>query len=76
MITQLDNRRGTEHSLLVDDQLAVLNRIDITLDEEQIGTALHWQEARARDIDTMAVFEVLDCSAGRRLELCSKNQHR
>jgi len=36
VITQLDNRRSLEHPGLVDDELAVRERIDITLDQEEI----------------------------------------
>lgn len=65
MITQLDDRRSLEHSLRVDDQLAMLEGVDVTLDQQQIGAALDGQEALARNIDTVCVLEVFDrCSCG------------
>jgi hypothetical protein len=36
MITQLDNRRSLKHSVLVDDKLPVLERVDVALDQEKI----------------------------------------
>ena len=69
MITKLDDRRRAKQPLLVNDQLAMLERIDVALDEEQIGATLHWQEARTRDIDAMGIFEVLDRRACGGLEL-------
>jgi hypothetical protein len=36
MITQLDDRRGLEHPLIVDDELPVLQRVDVALDQEEI----------------------------------------
>lgn len=34
MISQLDNRGGFEHSLLIDNQLSMLQRVDVALNEE------------------------------------------
>lgn len=36
MIAELDDRCGLEHPLLVDDELSMLERVDVTLDEQQI----------------------------------------
>lgn len=36
VIAQLDDRRSLKHSLRVDDQLAVLERVDVALDQQQI----------------------------------------
>ena len=69
VITKLDNRRGLEHPLLVDDKLTVLQRVDVTLDEKQVGTTLDGQETATRNVDTMGVVEVLDGSTGSSLEL-------
>ena len=58
----------------------MLERVNITLDEQKIGTTLHGQEAATRDVDTVPcildvscdyysdkkahTFEVLDRSSG------------
>ena len=60
MVSKLDDRRRLEHSLLVDDELAMLNAVDIRLDEQQVGAALHGQESASRNIHTVAVLEELD----------------
>jgi len=65
MVTQFDDRRRLEHPLLVDDELTVLERVDVTLDEEKIGARFDGQEARTGDVDAVGVLEVLDgCSGG------------
>ena len=69
VITKLDNRCGLEHPLLVDDKLTVLQRVDVTLDEEQVGTTLDGQETATRNVNTVGVVEVLDGSTGGSLEL-------
>ena len=69
VIPKLDHRGGSEHPVLVDDQLPVLERINVALDEEQVRARLHGQEARTRDVHTVAVREVLDGSTGGGLEL-------
>jgi hypothetical protein len=69
MIAELDNRRGLKHSVLIDHELAMGQGVDIALDQEEIGTAFHWQEAFARDVDAMCVLEMLDRSTSGRFEL-------
>ena len=69
VVTQFDDGGRLEHALLVDDELAMLERIDIALDEQQIGAALYGQETLARNIDTVGVLEVLDGSTSGGLEL-------
>ena len=69
VITKLDNRCGLEHPLLVDDKLTVLQRVDVTLDEEQVGTTLDGQETATRNVNTVGVVEVFDGSTGGSLEL-------
>ena len=69
VVPKLDDRRRLEHALLVDDQLAVLERVDVRLDQQQVRAALHRQEARPRNVDTMAVLEVLDRGTSGGLEL-------
>jgi hypothetical protein len=60
MISQLDNRCGLEHPVRIDDQLSVLQRVDIALDEQQVGAGFNRQEARARHIDAVSILEVLN----------------
>ena len=69
MVTQLDDRSRLEHALLVDDELAMLKRVDVALDEQKIGAALYGQETLARNIDAVGILEVLDGSTSGRLEL-------
>lgn len=46
----------------------MLQRVEITGDQEEIGAALHGQEAATRDVDTVCV-EVLDRGTNGGLEL-------
>ena len=69
MITELDDGRRTEHAVLVDDKLTMFERVDVRLDQEQVGAALDRQEAASWDVDTMGVLEVLDGSTSSGLEL-------
>ena len=69
MVTQLDDGGRLEHALLVDDELAMLERVDVALDEQEIGAALYRQETLARNIDAVGVLEVLDGSTSSGLEL-------
>lgn len=43
--------------------------VEITLDNEEVGRGLDGQEARARDINADGLVEELDGCARRRLEL-------
>ena len=61
--------RCLEHPVLVDDKLAMLKRVDIALDQEEIRTALDRQETFARDVDSMGVLEMLDSCASRSFQL-------
>jgi hypothetical protein len=61
--------RCLEHPVLIDDKLAMLKRVDIALDQEEIRTALDRQETFARDVDSMGVLEMLDGCAGRSFQL-------
>ena len=72
VVTELDDRSSLEHPLLVNDELTVLERVDVTLDQQQIRAALHGQEAAARHVDTVAVLEVPDRCSGSGLELINK----
>ncbi len=69
VITKLDNMRCLEHPLLVDNKLTMLQRVNVTLDQKEIRAALDGQEAASRNVDTMAILEVLDGGTGGSLEL-------
>lgn len=69
VVAQLDDGSCLKHPVLIDDELTVLKRVDVALDEQQIGTALDGQEAATRDIDAVAVLEMLDGSASGGLKL-------
>ena len=62
VIAKFYNRRGFKHSVFIDHELAMSQGVDVALDQEKIGTALHRQEAFARDVDTMRVLKMLDSS--------------
>ena len=53
VIAEFDDRDGVEDPRWVEDEMSVLERVNIALDEQEIGTALHRQEAATRDVDTM-----------------------
>ena len=72
VVAKLDNGCRPEHPLLVNDELTVLQRVDVALDQQQIRAALHGQEAAARHVDTVAVLEVPDRGSGSGLELINK----
>ena len=69
MVTKLNHGGVLKHPGRIDHQLAVLQRIDITLDQQQIGARFYGKESAARDVDTMRAFEVFDRCSRRRLEL-------
>lgn len=45
MITQFNDRCCSEHPLRADNELSVLERVYVALDEQKVGAALHGQEA-------------------------------
>ena len=65
---ELDQRRGAE-AVRVDDELAVLERVQVRLDEHEVRARLDGQEAAARHVDAVCVAEVADRGADGRLEL-------
>ena len=65
---ELDERRVAE-AARAHLQLAVLDRVQIRLDEHQIRARLDGQEAAARHVDAVRVAEVLDGGADGGLEL-------
>lgn len=42
VIAKFDDRRRLEHPLLVNNELTVLERVDVALDEQEIGAGLDW----------------------------------
>lgn len=63
VVSKFDDRSVLKHPLLANDELTVLQRIDVALDKQEIGTRFHGKEARTRDVDSVCVPEVLDgCS--------------
>ena len=71
VITKLDYRGRLEHPAFVQDQLTVLQRVNVTLDKEQVGARLDRKETGTRNVDTVSILEVLDGSTSGGLELCS-----
>lgn len=69
MVAQFNDGRSFKHPVLIDDQLAMTERINVTLDQEEIGAALHRKEALARHVDAMSILEMLDSSTGSSFEL-------
>lgn len=65
---ELDERRRAEAGA-VDDELAVLEGVEIRLDEHEIGAGLDGQEAATGNVDTVGVLEVANGGTDRGLEL-------
>lgn len=53
VVTQFDHWGGVEHTSFIQDELSVLERVDIALDEQQVRTTLHGQESAPWNVDTM-----------------------
>ena len=69
VIAQLDHRSRLKHPVLIDDELTMLERVDIALNQQQVGTALDGQETATRHVDPVCIPEMLDCRARSSLEL-------
>ncbi len=69
MVTELDDRRRLKHPVGIDDKLTMFQRVDIALDEKQIGATLHREEATARHVDTVTVLEMLNSRSRSSFEL-------
>ena len=69
MVAELDHRNVIEHPTRVDYQLAVLQRINVALDQQQIRARLYREEPATRNVDAVCTLEVLDGSSCSRLEL-------
>lgn len=72
VVTKLDHRGRLEHPAFVQDELTMLQRVDVTLDEEQVGASLDRKETRTRDVDTVTILEMLNGGTSGGLELCSQ----
>ena len=68
VVAELDDGRRLEHALRVDDELAMLERVDVALDEQQITACLDWEETTAGNVDSMRIVKVLH----RRTSCCFK----
>jgi len=69
VVTKLDHRGRLEHPAFVQDELTMLQRVNVTLDEEQVGAGLDRKETRTRNIDTVTILEVFNGGASGGLEL-------
>ena len=69
VVAELDDGRRLEHALRIDDELPVLERVDVALDEQQVRAALDGQEAATGHVDAVRIVEVLDRVTGSGLEL-------
>lgn len=69
VVAQLDQRNSVEHALGVDRQLAVVERVEIRGNQEQIRSRFDGQETATGDVDTVGVVEVLDTGTDGSLEL-------
>ncbi|KAG5463032.1 MAG: hypothetical protein BJ554DRAFT_2252, partial [Olpidium bornovanus] len=58
-----------EQAPRVHRQLAVVQRVQIRGDQEQVRSRLDWQEARPRHVDAVRAFEMFDRRADGRLQL-------
>ena len=54
VVTQFDHWGRVEHAGFIQDKLAVLERVDIALDQQQVRAALDWQESTPWNIDTVS----------------------
>lgn len=83
MVAEFDDGDGIKNPCRVEDEVSMLERVNVTLDEQKIRTTLYGQETATRDVDTVPcilgvscdcysdrrarTFEVLDRSSGSRL---------
>ena len=69
MVAEFDHGDVIKHPVRVHHQLAVLQRIDVALDQQQIRARFDGKESAARNVDTVATLEVLDGCSRRRFKL-------
>src|SRR6185436_7189540 len=67
------NKRGVSKTGRTHLQLAMLDRVQIRLDQHQVRARLDGQEATTRDVDTVGVAEVADGGPEGCLELDDAN---
>lgn len=60
---------GVTEAVGVDDELAVLEGVEVRLDEHEVGAGLDGQEAATGHVDSVSVLEVADGSTDGSLEL-------
>ena len=53
VVTQLDDWGGIKHTGFIQDELTMLERVDIALDQQQVRATLHRQESTPRNIDAV-----------------------
>lgn len=63
VVAELDNGGLTKLTVGVHDKLAMLERVQVAGDQQEIRAALDWQEAATGNIDTVSSLEVLDGGA-------------
>ena len=61
MVAEFDDRDGVEDPQLVEDEISMLEGVNVTLDEQKIGTALHGQEATTGNVDTVSCGLGVSC---------------
>ena len=69
MVAKLDHGNVIKHSVRVHHQLAVLQRVNVTLDQQQIRARFDGKESVARNVDTVGALEMLDGCSRRRFKL-------
>ena len=69
MVAKLDHRNVIKHPVRVHHQLAVLQRVNVTLDQQQIRARFDGKESATRNVDTVGTLEVLDGCSRRRFKL-------
>jgi hypothetical protein len=47
----------------------MFQRVDVTLDQKQVGTRFDWNEPRTRYVDAMSIMKVLDGRPSRGFKL-------
>ena len=72
VVTKLYHRGRLEHPAFVQDELTMLQRVNVTLDEEQVGAGLDRKETRTRNVDTVTILEVLNGGTSGGLKLWSQ----
>jgi len=74
MIPEFDHRDAAKHPVVVHDELAIFQHIDVALDQKQVRTRLHGKEARAGNIDSTSILEILYCCACSRFQLVHRRK--